>query len=265
MTRMPTYYISHGGGPCFWMEYPEPIGAHGFDALKVFLAELPASLPAPPKSVLVVSAHWEADQTLVSSSPAPGMLYDYSGFPQHTYDLEHPAPGDPALAQRIVQLLTQAGHSAKLEPDRDFDHGVFVPMKIIDPDAKWPTVMLSLRRDLDPYYHLSVGRALAPLRDEGVLIIGSGSSFHDLGTYFDGQPGDADRFDDWLIASCTNPSSREQDLANWEAAPAARVSHPREEHLLPLMVAAGAATGEPGRHVYRDRIASKPFSGFAFG
>lgn len=265
MTRMPTYYISHGGGPCFWMEYGPPIGPGGFDRLRDFLADIPNHLQERPKAILLISAHWETDIVSVSTKAAPGMLYDYRGFPAHTYELQHPAPGNPELAARVLDLLASAGIEAKGDATRDYDHGVFVPMKIIDPDASIPIVMVSLRADLDPQFHIDVGHALTPLRDEGVLIIGSGSSFHDLRSYFDGKPGGVAAFDDWLVQTALDPSIREARLADWTSAPSARECHPREEHLLPLMVAAGAAVGDAGHHAYKDVVANKPFSGFAFG
>lgn len=265
-TRQPSFYISHGGGPCFWMDFPPPIGPGGFDRLKAFLQGLPGLLPAAPAAYLVVSAHWETPVPAVSTAENPGMIYDYYGFPPAAYELQHPAPGSPELAAEVQGLLARAGIEAAVDPDRGFDHGVFVPMMMVDPEAATPTVTLSLRHDLDPAAHLAIGAALTPLRDEGVVIVGSGSSFHNLRTYFDGEPGGAAAFDDWLVAAMTGePAAREAVLLDWEAAPAARACHPREEHLLPLMVAAGAAAGDPGRAVYRDRVGNKAFSGFAFG
>lgn len=264
--RQPAFYISHGGGPSFWIRYPPPIGAHGFDSLRDFLAAIPGMLPAPPEAFLVVSAHWETPVPTVSTSPAPGMLYDYYGFPPIAYELQHPAPGSPALASRVRELLTAAGIPSASDPHRGFDHGVFVPMKIVDPDAAIPTVMLSVRHDLDPGFHLDLGHALAPLRDEGVVIIGSGSSFHNLRTYFDGQPHEAKAFDDWLTAAATAPpAERCQRFIDWKTAPSARAAHPREEHLIPIMVAAGAARDDVGRVVFHDDIGAKPFTCYAFG
>ena len=171
MTRMPTLFIPHGGGPCFFMEWDPP---DTWDRHRSFLETPPASLPEKPKALLVISGHWEAREFTVQSNPAPPLLFDYNGFPQHTYELTWPAPGDPALATRVGELLQGAGFETGTDTARGFDHGVFVPLKLVFPEADIPTVQLSLRSDLDPDAHLAVGRALAPLRDEGVLIIGSG-------------------------------------------------------------------------------------------
>ena len=178
MTRMPTLFIPHGGGPCFFMEWDPP---DTWDRHRSFLEPPPASLPEKPKALLVISGHWEAREFTVQSNPAPPLLFDYNGFPQHTYELTWPAPGDPALATRVGELLQGAGFETGTDTARGFDHGVFVPLKLVFPEADIPTVQLSLRSDLDPDAHLAVGRALAPLRDEGVLIIGSGNTYHNMG------------------------------------------------------------------------------------
>jgi aromatic ring-opening dioxygenase catalytic subunit (LigB family) len=265
--RQPSIFLSHGGGPCFWIEFPPPFGPHAFDQLRDYLAGLLASLPAPPTAVLVVSGHWEAAVPTVSTAPAPGMLFDYHGFPAHTYRLSYPASGDPALAARVRTLLGAAGIDSAADPARGFDHGVFVPFLIIDPAARLKVVTLSLQQDLDPARHLAIGAALAPLRDEGVLIVGSGNSFHNLTTFFNGEPAAAAAFDTWLNAAVTapDPADRTASLLRWATAPAARACHPREEHLLPLMVAAGAGGADRGRRVFSDRIGGKAISGFAFG
>jgi len=213
----------------------------------------------------MISAHWEENRATVSISAEPPMLFDYYGFPSHTYELRYPADGSPELAKRVQSLLTEAGIEIGTDDQRGFDHGVFVPMLKIDPEASLPLVMLSLRHDLDPAHHLAIGAALAPLREQGVLIIGSGSSFHNLRTYFNGVPEAAQQFDQWLTETAENPEGREERLIDWQSAPAARACHPREEHLLPLMVAAGAAPGEPGRRVFHDIIGGKAMSGYAFG
>jgi aromatic ring-opening dioxygenase catalytic subunit (LigB family) len=266
--RQPAIFVSHGGGPCFWMTPSPLVGPHGFDRLKAYLAGLLNTLPARPKAILVVSGHWEERLPTVSTAAAPPMLFDYYGFPEHTYHLSYPAPGAPDVAAQVHALLTAAGIAAATDPVRGFDHGVFVPFLIVDPEARIPVVMLSLQQSLDPAFHIAVGRAIAPLREEGVLIVGSGNSFHNLRAFFDGResPG-ADAFHAWLdeTVSGTNAARRKAGLEQWAEAPHARECHPREEHLLPLMVVAGAALDDVGRRVYHDRIAGKPASGFAFG
>jgi aromatic ring-opening dioxygenase catalytic subunit (LigB family) len=265
--RQPTLFISHGGGPSFWMSYPPPIGPHGFDTLRSYLAGVIASLPRRPKAILVISAHWEETRVTVSTSPAPPMLFDYYGFPPHTYELSYPAPGDPALASRVRGLLGAAGIESGEDGARGFDHGVFVPFMIVDPEARIPVVMVSLEHHLDAARHLAIGAALAPLRDEGVLIVGSGNSFHNLRSFFDGRPEASLQFDRWLTDAVTQPDApaRSAALEAWSQAPAARLCHPREEHLIPLMVAAGAAQGDRGSRVFHDMIGGKAISGYAFG
>lgn len=262
--RQPTIFISHGGGPCFWLD-----GSLGraFDGLKAYLSGLLASLPERPSAILIVSAHWEEKRVTLGAARAPGMIFDYYGFPEHTYRLSYPAPGAPELAERARGLLAAACVETALDAARGFDHGVFVPMLIVDPGATIPILTLSLRDDLDPAFHIGVGAALEPLRDEGVLILGSGNSFHNLHTFFDGEAKAAAGFDAWLTEAATKPSAEARNalLAQWSAAPFARACHPREEHLLPLMVVAGAAGADAGRRVFRDAAMGKAISGFAFG
>ena len=263
----PTIYLTHGGGPCFWITFPEPFGAHAYDGLREYLAGVLEALPERPKAILMVTAHWEEPVPTVSIAAAPGMLYDYYGFPPHTYELKYPARGLPALGARVRGLL-QAAHLAVASDDRrGFDHGVFVPMLIIDPRADIPLVMMSLAGDLDPSRHLAVGAALAGLRREGVLIIGSGRSFHNMRTIFDGALEESARFDDWLndTLTATAPGDRAARLVDWARAPGARACHPRAEHLLPLMVAVGAAGEDQGRATFRGMIGGKAYSCFSFG
>jgi aromatic ring-opening dioxygenase catalytic subunit (LigB family) len=168
----------------------------------------------------------------------------------------------------VAELLQQAGLPAKLDERRGFDHGVFIPFKLIYPDADIPVVQMSLRKNLDPEEHIRAGRALAALRDEGVLIVGSGMSYHNLAEFFKGglAARDASAFDDWLTQAATSPAKkRDEMLARWDEAPAARKAHPREEHLLPLMVAAGAAGADTGLHSYADTVMGCAISGYRFG
>jgi aromatic ring-opening dioxygenase catalytic subunit (LigB family) len=266
--RQPSIFLSHGGGPCFWMTFPPPLGPHAFDHLKEYLAGLLDALPARPKAILVISGHWEERLPTVSTAAAPPMLFDYYGFPEETYRLSYPAPGAPDLAEKVRALLTAAGIETATDAQRGFDHGVFVPFLIMDPEARIPVVMLSLQQNLDPAFHIAVGKAIAPLRDDGVLIVGSGNSFHNLRSFFDGKDSTASAaFDAWLdeAISGTDAERRNGSLKQWAKAPHARDCHPREEHLLPLMVAAGAGLTDAGRRVYHDEIGGKKASGFAFG
>lgn len=265
-TRQPAIYLSHGAGPCFWMSWGEPIGPHGFDGLKAYLEGLLPGLPARPRAFLVISAHWEADRPTISMAPQPGMIFDYYGFPPHTYQLSYPAPAAIDVAERARHLLEEAGIATDIDDSRGYDHGVFVPFLIIDDQAQIPVATLSLRQDFDPQAHLAIGRALAPLRDDGVLIVGSGMSYHNLREFRDGDGAAAKLFDDWLTETmAAAPDIRNAGLANWEQAPAARRSHPREDHLLPLMVVAGAAGNDRGQRDFHDIIGGKAISGYRFG
>jgi aromatic ring-opening dioxygenase catalytic subunit (LigB family) len=262
---LPTIYLPHGGGPCFFMEVPWG-PPDMWLRMADWLRGINASLPEQPKALLVISGHWEASVPTVTSNAAPPLIYDYYGFPPHTYELTWPAPGAPALAERVRGLLGAAGMAAAADPERGFDHGVFIPLKLSYPQADVPTVQLSLLAGLDPAAHLAMGRALAPLRDEGVLILGSGMSYHNMRGYRTPQAlADSQRFDDWLSETVQlEREVRETRLRHWEQAPAGRASHPREEHLLPLMVAAGAAGDGPGEQAFKDNVLGAVISAFRF-
>ena len=262
---MPTWFIPHGGGPCFFMDW-NPIDA--WDRMAHYLKTAASSLPRQPKSIMLVSAHWLEPHIAVTSGAHPELIYDYQGFPPHTYELKYPAPGAPALAARIIDLLQAQGIPAQQDDKRGFDHGVFIPMKLMFPDADIPVVQLSLHTSLDPAHHLHTGRALQVLRDEDVLIIGSGMSFHNMRAYGNSQYAPiSDVFDDWLTQAVqAEPQERDQLLAEWTQAPRARDCHPprAEEHLLPLMTVAGAAGNSMGRKVFSDRVMETTLSAFAF-
>lgn len=250
-SRLPTYFVSHGGGPWPWLE-----GAfrRNFDTLEASLHDMPAQLGRTPAAVLVVSGHWEAARFSVMAAAQPTMVYDYSGFPESTYRIRYPAPGSPSLASRIQALLGAAGFPAELDTTRGFDHGTFAPLAVIYPQAEVPVLQLSLRADYDPAAHLAAGRALAPLRDEGVLILGSGLSYHNLRMMGPAAREPSKQFDDWLQATLVGsaPAERERRLLRWSEAPSARIAHPQEDHLLPLMVAVGAALDDPATCVYHE-------------
>jgi aromatic ring-opening dioxygenase catalytic subunit (LigB family) len=260
--RQPAICVTHGAGPCFWVTLAEPFGPKAFDGLKSHFARMLAGLPQRPRAILVVSAHWEERIPTVSTAAAPSMLFDYFGFAPHTYELQYPALGSPELAMQVCDLLQRAGIDVGTDDRRGFDHGVFVPMLVIDPQAAIPVVMLSLCSDLDTAHHLAIGAALAPLRDEGVLIIGSGSSFHNLCSLFNGDRRASVEFDAWLqdTISQANPVIRNARLVDWKDAPSARACHPREDHLIPLMVVAGAAGSDLGRSSFSDLIGGKAYS-----
>jgi aromatic ring-opening dioxygenase catalytic subunit (LigB family) len=267
--RQPAIFIPHGGGPCFFMDWTWG-PANTWEPTRKFLEGIPASLPEPPRALLVISGHWEEPEFTASAATSPQLIFDYCGFPEHTYRLTWPAPADPALAQRVAEMLDKAGLTSALNPSRGYDHGVFVPLKVAFPEAQIPVVTLSLAVSRDgsfnPALHLAVGRALAPLRDEGVLIVGSGMSFHNLRAYLRPETREAARaFDEWLTRAAESPASeRDALLTGWQSAPYARFSHPREEHLVPLFVAAGAGGEAAGKRIFGDEPMGAAISAYRF-
>jgi len=261
---LPTLFIPHGAGPCFFMEWTRG-PKDEWDKTAAWLKGVVAGLPERPKAILLVSGHWEEPAFTVGSAARPELIFDYYGFPEATYRLTFDAPGAPVLAHRIRELIAAAGLPAAEDARRGYDHGVFVPLKLVTPEADIPVVQLSLQRDLDPEAHLAVGRALAPLRDEGVLIVGSGMSWHNMRGFTPAFTAKSQAFDAWLGAAMADPAGRDDALRHWDQAPYAREAHPREEHLAPLFVAAGAAEGEPGRVAFRDQVMDVVVSGYEFG
>lgn len=259
--KAPALYIPHGGGPLPLLDDP----AHA--TLTAFLRQCP-SLFTRPEAILVISAHWEAPTCTVQSGASPELLFDYYGFPQESYHFQYPAPGQPNLAERAASLLEGAGIPAALDAARGFDHGVFVPLMLMYPDADIPCFQLSLLDTMDPAAHIALGRALAPLRDDGVMILGSGSPFHNMNAFRDGDSGRerCQAFDDWLFDTCcTRPADEAAArLVNWEGAPHARYAHPREEHLLPLHVCFGSALEgyRPAQRVFDGDMMGYKMSAF---
>jgi len=255
-------YLPHGGGPL-------PLfGDKGHQKMIGFLKNIAPKL-GEPSAIVVISAHWEENQATITSNQSPSLLYDYYGFPDEAYQIEYPVPGDPILAKRLYDLLLNSGIEAKLDEQRGFDHGVFVPLKIMFPDASIPCVQLSLLNNMDPESHINLGKALSDLRKDNVLIIGSGLSFHNMGAFMSqsnlySDPGN-EAFEKWLIDTCTNESipqhDREIGLIEWEKAPFARYCHPREDHLLPLHVCFGASNSA-AKLVFDDDVLGKKTCAF---
>ncbi|WP_428396240.1 DODA-type extradiol aromatic ring-opening family dioxygenase [Lichenicoccus sp.] len=264
---MPTYFLSHGGGPWPWLKALRP-GL--YDQLETSLLDVRRELGETPRAILMISGHWEANRFLVSSSARPPMLYDYGGFPEHTYRIRYDAPGAPALAEQVRSLLERGGMATDLDAQRGFDHGTFSLMHTMYPEATMPLVQLALRSDFDPSAHIKVGELIAPLRDEGVVIVGSGFSFHDTLAMRSGT-GTASSavFDRWLNDTLVGspPHARRERVIHWATAPAARAAHPREDHLLPLMVAVGAAGDDAGTRIYHqpDFMGAITASSYRFG
>lgn len=238
-------FISHGGGPM------PLLGDPGHREMVDRLTEMAGKL-RKPSAILVVSAHWEASVPTITSGANPPLIYDYYGFPPEAYDIEYPCHGEPELARQIHRVLEKAGISAQLDDQRGFDHGLFVPLKLMYPNADIPCVQLSLVNTLDAGTHLAIGRALQALDYENLLVLGSGFSFHNMRAFFAPETPEIQArnqaFEDWLLETCSNPNIEETEraerLVHWDRAPQARFCHPREEHLLPLHVCYGLA-GKP--------------------
>jgi aromatic ring-opening dioxygenase catalytic subunit (LigB family) len=250
-------YFSHGGGPL-------PIlGDASHKAMIDFMTQLPLQLKRKPDAILVISAHWEESSATLLGAQNPTMFYDYYGFPDKAYEITYPAPGSPEYANRIAGYLKENNIPARIDPQRGFDHGLFIPLKLMYPQADIPSLQLSLLRGLNPSAHIALGKALRGLMDENILVVGSGFSFHNMGAFIWEGPGRTDpaneAFQNWLIEVCTGQlpqSEREQRLIEWEKAPSARYCHPREEHLLPLHVCLGMAD-KPAKLIFDDKILGK--------
>jgi aromatic ring-opening dioxygenase catalytic subunit (LigB family) len=254
-------YFSHGGGPL-------PIlGDPGHKAMIDFMTALPEKLHRPD-AILVISAHWEEKVPTLLGAEYPPMFYDYYGFPEEAYRITYPAPGNPELVSRISALLAGNNLPSQIDTTRGFDHGLFIPLKLMYPEVDIPSIQLSLVRGLDPAEHFALGKALGGLMQENILVVGSGFSFHNMNAFTWQGSGSVDpandAFQDWLIETCTGnmpETERGKRLVGWENAPSARYCHPREEHLLPLHVCQGMA-GCPGKLIFDDRILGKRSVGF---
>jgi aromatic ring-opening dioxygenase catalytic subunit (LigB family) len=264
VTRLPVLFISHGGGPWPYVNTLKQM----YVRTEKELRRLPERLPTRPRAVLVISGHWEAPQFSVSTGARPPMEYDYSGFPPHTYQIRYQAPGDPELAAHARTLLAAADIETTADGRRGFDHGVFVPLGLMYPNEDMAIVMVSIKSSYDPAEHLALGRALAPLREEGVLIVGSGLNYHNMqGFGRDNSTADAEVFTRYLneAIALKDSHARDEKLLHWESAPCARLAHPREDHLLPLLASAGAAASDPGQVLFTESVMKIPMTSYAFG
>lgn len=246
-------YLSHGGGPMPIME------DKGHEKMIAFMKELPKSLPKPDE-ILVISAHWEESRPTIIRSKTPSLFYDYYGFPEETYNLNYPVPGNPELAEEVQNMLKSKGLPTETTHKRGLDHGVFIPLMMMYPDAEIPVTQLSLIKGLNPKDHIELGKALRELTKKNILIIGSGLSFHNMSTFAGMSEKQTDSanngFQDWLIDTCSgnyNSEQRENLLLQWDKAPNARYCHPREEHLIPLHVCFGIS-GEKAEVLFDDNI-----------
>ncbi len=261
----PVLYLPHGGGPL------PLLGDARHNEMVNFLENISKEL-GNPSAILLISAHWEEEKATISSGERPELIYDYYGFPEESYKIQYPAPGYPKMAKRVCELLKTSGIEAGLDEKRGFDHGMFIPLKLMYPKADIPCVQLSLLHNLNPKKHIELGRALSILRRENVLIIGSGMSFHNLREFFSSGSGIRDekneKFTDWLIetlvSSDISKDECEARLNRWDEAPSARFCHPREDHLLPLHVCYGASSEETpkAKVVFDSNVMGKRVAGF---
>ncbi|MBN2879555.1 MAG: dioxygenase [Clostridia bacterium] len=254
-SAMQIVYFSHGGGPMPILNDPSHY------RMNVFMKNLP-SLIKRPDAIVVISAHWEESNVAVQTGASPSMLYDYYRFPEEAYQINYPAKGSPELTKEILEIFKAENIPCTADDERGFDHGLFIPLMMMYPDADIPCFQVSLLHNLYETEHIRLGKALSKLKDKNILLIGSGFSFHNLMEFRlndKNQDIRNDAFQDWLIEVCTGDmpqNIREDKLINWETAPNARYCHPRSEHLLPLHVCA-AATGRKGELVFDDYIAGK--------
>jgi len=254
-------FVPHGGGPSFFMTGERK---RLYQATEDFLRSIRSTLPATPTAILIATAHWETSVPSFTGGRQPELIFDYYGFPPETYKLQYPAPGNPELAERAAALVRKAGLSAVVDPHHGWDHGVFIPLKVMFPDADIPVVAMSLQASLDPMLHCELGAALRSLRDEGVLIVGGGMSYHNLRDFAAAAPASY-AFHDWLDDVLSHTwAERSRSLAKWSDAPGGRASHPREEHLIPLMVASGAGTDLPARRLWRGAVGPSCLAAWAF-
>lgn len=266
--KVPTFYIPHGGGPWHVMHdaFGDPVE---YGCLKFYLSELGQKYSPKIKAILVISAHWEENVPTIHFGQNPSIFYDYYGFPEFTYKLKWNAQGNPQLAGKVETMLNSAGFKTKREYNRGFDHGTFVPLMIAFPEAEIPVVQLSLVSSLNPATHIAMGEALEQLRNEGVLIIGSGMSYHNMHGFMSGNrevPEISKQFDDWLTTtiSIADAEKRNKLLMDWVAAPGALGSHPRSEHLVPLFVIVGAAGKDKGIQDFSGKLMGVNISGYKF-
>lgn len=249
-------YMSHGGGPL------PLLGDKSHSQMVLFMKRIAQTIKKP-EAIVVVSAHWEESVPTIIGSPEPPLLYDYYGFPEEAYSIHYDLPGNPNLAQQVQELLSDSRIDAKIELTRGFDHGVFIPLMLMYPEGSIPTIQISLIKGLNPQKHMEIGKALRKLRNENMLIVGSGFSFHNMNAFTWANDNVRDQkndlFQDHLIKTCTNADSIEANLVSlieWENYPNARYCHPREEHMLPLHVCMGVAEST-GRIVFDDYILGK--------
>jgi 4,5-DOPA dioxygenase extradiol len=259
--KFPTIFLNHGGGPL------PLLNDRAHANLVRHLKSLANTIPRP-RMILLSSAHWETEVITLIGSAEPKLLYDYYGFPPESYSIEYPAKNSPDLVTKCRDFLRKAGISTAFDAQRGYDHGVFVPLKLMYPEGDIPVVQVSLPISRNPELVYEIGKALKSLREEGVLILGSGLSFHNLSAFFQSdcvKSSRSNQFDKALKEACLHSESRRADLMRWSSFPHSRYCHPTDDHLMPLLFAAGAADGEPCKIIYEDDLMGAKISGFQFG
>lgn len=261
----PSIFVNHGGGPLPLLGDEEHAG------LTIFLRdEVRKHVDFKlTKAIILVTAHWEENIVTISSGEHHDLYFDYYGFPKESYTYKYDAPGDPALAKRIHEHLKEAGIKSRLDDKRGWDHGVFVPMMLINPSANIPIIQISVLANQDPGEHYKLGKTLYALRKEGIAIIGSGMSYHNMREFRYGryqQEVVNKEFDDFLFRTCTaEDDEREKGLLNWREQPGATEAHPMRaaEHFMPLIVTAGAGGKSGGERIFNwDMAGTFRLSGF---
>jgi 4,5-DOPA dioxygenase extradiol len=247
MERFPAIFVSHGA----------PTLAVDQNDAHFFLKGLGTQI-GRPRAILVVSAHWMTAVPTLSLAERPETIHDFGGFPDFMYELKYPAPGAPAVATRAAELLRAAGHDISLHPSRGLDHGAWVPLMLMYPEADIPVVQLSIQPKGSPEDHWKLGEALRPLRDEGVLILGSGSATHNLREAFlfqatDPTPDYVIEFEKWLVDAITR-GDKQALLRYMDQAPHADRAHPTNDHFYPLLAAAGAGDGATGGRLIHHSV-----------
>jgi 4,5-DOPA dioxygenase extradiol len=253
---MPTLFISHGGPNIVISDTP---ARHYLESLSTLLPK--------PRAIVIVSAHFETNGVAVVTDAHPGMIYDFGGFAPELYEMVYPAPGDPALAEQVFQLLSNAGMEPEKVASRGYDHGAWTPLKLAFPDADIPVVQVSIDPNRDATWHYALGRALSPLREEGVLLIGSGHITHNLRAFFSvmrqgaapdpALPGKVRAFTEWFAEKFAEKDARA--ILDWKnRAPFASDNHPTDEHLMPIFFAYGAA----GENAKAERVHDSVEHGF---
>lgn len=252
--RATILYIPHGGGPLPLLDETT------YGNLNSYLRGFKDGIEKPD-AIVVISAHWEESVISITANAKPSMYFDYYGFPPETYEYQYPAPGNPELASRIHHKLGEAGLESHLDHERGFDHGLFIPLMLMYPEASIPCIQISLSNSLDAEFHIQIGKALRELKQQNLLFLGSGYSFHNMSVLM-GAANEANQqknrqFEEWLAQTCSDSglseAEREKRLIDWETAPQARFCHPREEHLLPLQVCYGIG-GSPAKTTFQEAV-----------